>query len=215
MIEPGSLEERHYQISIADSANKRSTLVVLPTGMGKTIIAALVVAETLRTKRGKILFMAPMATRLDERDIKSRFIRGGTLVQSQMLPRSGYVLVPQYDAMYTFMQEAGQPPVTSRAAQRAYRVEIKNGSGNSGWGEVAAYRLRLEGFEVTTIENVEGVSRTSITDYTTTSKGSPLPRLLQLYRRQQSDVTAEPTEGSPVDFRVTLGWDYYPCDATK
>lgn len=53
------MEERHYQQSIADSANKRSTLVVLPTGMGKTIIAVLVVAETLRTKRGKILFMAP------------------------------------------------------------------------------------------------------------------------------------------------------------
>jgi len=59
MIVPDSLEERHYQLSIADSANKRSTLVVLPTGMGKTIIAVLVVAETLRTKRGKILFMAP------------------------------------------------------------------------------------------------------------------------------------------------------------
>ncbi len=59
MVVPDSLEERHYQQSIADSANKRSTLVVLPTGLGKTIIAVLVVAETLRTKRGKILFMAP------------------------------------------------------------------------------------------------------------------------------------------------------------
>ena len=27
-------------------------------------------------------------------------------------------------------------------------------------------------------------------------------------------MTAEPTEGSPVDFRVTLGWDYNPCDGT-
>jgi len=49
MIVPDSLEERHYQQAIADSANKRSTLVVLPTGLGKTIIAVLVVAETLRT----------------------------------------------------------------------------------------------------------------------------------------------------------------------
>ena len=130
---------------------------------------------------------------------------GARCCSRRLFARSGYVLVPQYDAMYAFMQEAGQPPVTSRAAQRAYRVEIKNGSGNSGWGEVAAYRLRLEGFEVTTIENVEGVSRTAITDYTTTSKGSPLPKLLTLYRRQQSDVTAEPTEDSPVDFRIR--WD--------
>lgn len=173
--------------------------------------------ESVHTDLGlkEILSLAPMAARLDERDIKSRFIRGGTLLESRMMARSGYVLIPHADAMYAFMQEAGQPPVTSRAAQRAYRVEIKNGSGNSGWGEVAAYRLRLEGFAVTTIENVEGVSRTSITDYMTTSKGSPLPKLLDLYRRRQSDVTAEPTEDSPVDFRVTLGWDYYPCDATR
>ena len=72
MIEPESLEERHYQISIADSANKRSTLVVLPTGMGKTIIAALVVAETLRTKRGKILFMAPTKPLVEQH---TRFIK--------------------------------------------------------------------------------------------------------------------------------------------
>jgi len=59
MIVPDTIEERHYQTAIADSSMKMSTLVVLPTGLGKTIIAALVVAETLRTKRGKILFMAP------------------------------------------------------------------------------------------------------------------------------------------------------------
>ncbi len=59
MIEPETIEERHYQQAIALSCVKRSTLVVLPTGLGKTVIALLVMAETLRTKRGKILFMAP------------------------------------------------------------------------------------------------------------------------------------------------------------
>ncbi len=59
MIVPDSLEERNYQVAIAGTASTTSTLVVLPTGLGKTIIAALVVAETLRTKKGKILFLAP------------------------------------------------------------------------------------------------------------------------------------------------------------
>lgn len=59
MIEPDTIEERHYQRAIALSCVKRSTLVVLPTGLGKTVIAVLSIAETLRTKRGKILFMAP------------------------------------------------------------------------------------------------------------------------------------------------------------
>jgi ERCC4-related helicase/ERCC4-type nuclease len=59
MIEPGTIEERHYQRTIALACVKRSILVVLPTGLGKTVIALLVIAETLRTKRGKVLFMAP------------------------------------------------------------------------------------------------------------------------------------------------------------
>lgn len=172
--------------------------------------------ESVETDMGltDVLALAPIAVRLDMRDIKSRFIRGANLLTSMSLPLRGAVLAPHYEELYTFMQEAAQPPVTSRAAQRAYRVEVWNGSGNSGWGEVAAYRLRLEGFEVPAIHQTDGTARTIITDYTTTSKGSPIARLMTLYKRQQRDVTAEPTQGSPVDFRVTLGWDYNPCDGT-
>ncbi|MFO7618699.1 MAG: DEAD/DEAH box helicase family protein, partial [Thermoplasmata archaeon] len=72
MIVPDTIEERHYQTAIADSSMKRSTLVVLPTGLGKTIIAALVIAETLRTKPGKILFMAPTKPLVEQH---ARFIR--------------------------------------------------------------------------------------------------------------------------------------------
>jgi LCP family protein required for cell wall assembly len=172
--------------------------------------------ESVQTDLGltEVLSLAPIAIQLDMGDVKSRFIRGANLLSSLTVAQRGAVLVPNYETLYTFMQEAAQPPVTSRAAQRAYRVEVWNGSGNSGWGEVAAYRLRLEGFEIPAIHQTEGTVRTLITDYTTTSKGSPLVRLMTLYKRQQRDVVAEPTEGSPVDFRVTLGWDYNPCDGT-
>ena len=54
-----AIEERAYQVNIAARCLERSTLVVLPTGMGKTVIAALVVAETLRRKGGRVLFLAP------------------------------------------------------------------------------------------------------------------------------------------------------------
>jgi len=58
-IRPGKVEERAYQLNIAAEASKRSTLVVLPTGMGKTIVALLVMADILSRKKGKVLFMAP------------------------------------------------------------------------------------------------------------------------------------------------------------
>ncbi len=59
LIKPESVESRDYQENIAKVALEESTLVVLPTGMGKTVIALKVIAEVLRRKSGKVLFMAP------------------------------------------------------------------------------------------------------------------------------------------------------------
>jgi len=59
LIKPHSIEERKYQKNIAQSAIKKSTLVVIPTGLGKTIIALLVIAEQLKNKNSKILFLSP------------------------------------------------------------------------------------------------------------------------------------------------------------
>lgn len=58
-IKPNSLEYRKYQDNIAKSTAKGSTLVVLPTGLGKTVIALLVIAKELTKKKNKILFLAP------------------------------------------------------------------------------------------------------------------------------------------------------------
>ena len=57
-IKPDSIEQREYQVNIAQSAMHANTLVVLPTGLGKTVIALIVIAEMLQ-KEGKILFLAP------------------------------------------------------------------------------------------------------------------------------------------------------------
>jgi Fanconi anemia group M protein len=59
LIKPSSIEQRDYQTNIAAAAVKESTLVVLPTGLGKTVVALIVVAEILSKRRGKVLFMAP------------------------------------------------------------------------------------------------------------------------------------------------------------
>jgi len=58
-IKDDLIEQREYQIKIANSAIKENTLVVLPTGMGKTIIALLIIAEKLKEEKNKILFLAP------------------------------------------------------------------------------------------------------------------------------------------------------------
>ena len=56
----GTIESREYQRSIARSALAANTLVVLPTGLGKTIIALLVAVERLSMHPGKkALVLAP------------------------------------------------------------------------------------------------------------------------------------------------------------
>ena len=52
-----SLEDRQYQSNISKACLDQSTLVILPTGMGKTVIALRIILERITT--GQILLMAP------------------------------------------------------------------------------------------------------------------------------------------------------------
>ncbi len=59
LIKPGSVEKRAYQQNIVNEfLTKGSTLVVAPTALGKTIIAACIIAEKIKDG-GKALFLAP------------------------------------------------------------------------------------------------------------------------------------------------------------
>ena len=59
LIKKDTIEFRTFQDAIAQQAKDKSSLVVIPTGLGKTIIAVLVIAEKLKSTNGKILFLSP------------------------------------------------------------------------------------------------------------------------------------------------------------
>ncbi|MGD0818715.1 MAG: DEAD/DEAH box helicase [Methanomassiliicoccales archaeon] len=59
LIKTDSIEEREYQRTLANACLNTSTLVVLPTGLGKTVVALLVMAEVLHRQKGKVLLLAP------------------------------------------------------------------------------------------------------------------------------------------------------------
>ena len=46
-IVPDSIEVRDYQINLAQQAKTENSLIVLPTGLGKTTIALHVIADCL------------------------------------------------------------------------------------------------------------------------------------------------------------------------
>ncbi|MGB8310188.1 MAG: DEAD/DEAH box helicase [Methanoregula sp.] len=59
LIRPESIESREYQLAIAMKALDANTIVILPTGLGKTAIALLVAASRLYNEGGRILMLAP------------------------------------------------------------------------------------------------------------------------------------------------------------
>jgi len=56
-IRSDKVQERSYQIHVFNEIKDHNALVVLPTGLGKTIIAILMVAYQIQ--RGRVLFLAP------------------------------------------------------------------------------------------------------------------------------------------------------------
>ncbi len=56
-IKPFKVYSREYQIKIFESIKEKNSLVVLPTGLGKTIIAILALVH--KAKYGKVIFLAP------------------------------------------------------------------------------------------------------------------------------------------------------------
>lgn len=175
------------------------------------------IQETIPTDLGldEMLYLGAIGSRLEMINVKSRFVGRGVL-QSWTAPNGAYVLVPYYEALGTLVREALAPPASARALQRAFRVQVWNGTPYEGLGHVAAERLGWEGFEVVSVEPADAsYPRTQIVDFTTSSKGSAISQLISLYRRDASDVISQPTEGSTMDFRVILGSDYDPCIAAK
>lgn len=78
-INENAIEKRDYQENIVKTALRGNTLCILPTGLGKTSIAALVTADRLsQDSSRKILFMAPTRPLVNQhRNTFDRMFRTG------------------------------------------------------------------------------------------------------------------------------------------
>lgn len=107
LIRPKAIEKREYQINLAMAALRQSTLIVLPTGMGKTVIALLVIAEILHKKGGKVLFLAPTKPLVEQH---AGFIRNNlkgknvVILTGEVTPEEREVLWIQNDVIVSTPQ---------------------------------------------------------------------------------------------------------------
>ncbi|HYA11190.1 MAG TPA: DEAD/DEAH box helicase [Thermoplasmata archaeon] len=59
LLKGGEIRALPFQLDLARVGLEEDLLVVLPTGLGKTVIAALLAAEVLRRSEGKVVVLAP------------------------------------------------------------------------------------------------------------------------------------------------------------
>ena len=87
-IKPESLERRQYQFSIAMDALEDHSLVVIPTGLGKTAIALIVAASRYYTIGGKVLVVAPTKPLVEQH---IRYFKNLFLVHDSKTPEDDFL----------------------------------------------------------------------------------------------------------------------------
>jgi Fanconi anemia group M protein len=89
LIKPDTVEQRLYQLNLAGKALEGSSLIVLPTGLGKTVIALFVIASRLQRFGGKALILSPTKPLVDQH--ATFFKRVMSLPEEEVLAFTGSI----------------------------------------------------------------------------------------------------------------------------
>jgi hypothetical protein len=161
-----------------------------------------------------IMQFAPLAGQLGDAQIRSLHI-GPNQTTGWTTPAGDAVLLPKGEALAALVNEffAGTGgAVANRLARPLTWVEVANGGAGEALEPLAVETLGNEGFAVRLSDGpATARSATTLIDYSTSAKGSPLGRLQSVLHISDEHVLAQPDPASPVQFRVILGSDYNPC----
>ncbi|KKG12956.1 DEAD/DEAH box helicase [Methanosarcina sp. 2.H.A.1B.4] len=98
LIKPDTVEQRLYQLNLAGKALEGSSLVVLPTGLGKTIIALFVIASRLQRFGGKALILSPTKPLVDQH--AAFFKKVMTLPEEEILAFTGSIAPAEREKLW-------------------------------------------------------------------------------------------------------------------
>ena len=158
-----------------------------------------------------VAYLAAFGSQLDNSRIKERAI-DNTALQSFTTANGADVLLIMPDRVPLVINEAFTPPLSNVAAQAAAQVDVVNGSGRKNWELLAADRLGSQGFVVSDVgASDQPITQTQIINYQTTSKGSRINQLLRLFNLKSDRVINQPTEDSPIAFKLLVGPDFDSC----
>lgn len=144
-IAPERLEYRKYQVNIARKCLEENTLVILPTGLGKTAVALLVAADVL-DKGKKVLMLAPTKPLVDQHHVFfSEMLPDHTIgvMNGLMAPPKRSAIMGSNDFVVTTPQTVSNDLDNNVYDLREFGLviydEAHRGTGNYAYVNVARY----------------------------------------------------------------------------
>ncbi len=143
-IVPDRVEERRYQTNMVRGCLERNSLLILPTGLGKTIVALRLAAEFL--DRGKVLVLAPTKPLVDQhRDTFSDLLAGAVVSEmtGNMRPAARAEVLDRSDVVVSTPQSVANDLEAGRYTLDGFSLviydEAHRGTGNYAYVRVAGF----------------------------------------------------------------------------
>jgi Fanconi anemia group M protein len=122
LIKKDLIEQRLYQLALTSSALKGTCLIVLPTGLGKTIVALMAIAARIGDNGGKALILSPTKPLVEQH---SEFFRQA-LVGCTVTMFTGSVSSDKRSEMWKESQVIISTPQVIENDLRARRIDLKD-----------------------------------------------------------------------------------------
>ena len=159
---------------------------------------------------GDLLGLASLTPQFTNANIRSYYIRP-PIVSSWITPGGAYVLLPDQSALQGLVTQAltTSPQVT---VNESIVIQIENGTPFEAWDALAASRLNYAGYD-THLNPADRYDYTNsfLIDLTPSQDSARSLNILNIMGLPQAQILSLPTPGSPVQYRLILGYDYQPC----
>jgi len=160
---------------------------------------------------GNIVELGITATQIDSTDV-SFYNIGREETQFYITAQGGNVFLPVWEPMAAVIDAAIARPAASRAARADIYVEVWNGSYAPDRDWLAADTLARWGYTpVVASADRTDYPQTQIVVFSSTTKGTGLSHIQQLFRVSDANVIYAEDPTSSVKLRLILGADYDPC----
>ncbi len=121
LLRPECVEKRLFQIDLAATALRASSLIVVPTGLGKTVIALIVLLP--RLEKGKVLFLAPTKPLVEQH---ASFLRSVLKDESMVALMTGEVSSEKRSEVWSQARIVVSTPQVIENDLLSRRIDLRN-----------------------------------------------------------------------------------------